>query len=80
MQYHPDRNPENKTEAEDKFKEASEAYEVLSDKEKRSVYDRYGHEGVRGAFSGGRFTWDEFARATLSAIEEVLSRGLRTSV
>jgi molecular chaperone DnaJ len=46
MQYHPDRNPDNK-EAEDKFKEATEAYEVLSDTQKREKYDRYGHDGMR---------------------------------
>ena len=51
MQYHPDRNPENK-EAEEKFKEAAEAYEILSDDEKRSNYDRNGHEGLRGASQG----------------------------
>jgi molecular chaperone DnaJ len=46
MQYHPDRNPGNK-EAEDKFKEAAEAYEVLSDADKRARYDRFGHSGMR---------------------------------
>ena len=56
MQFHPDRNPGNK-EAEEKFKEAAEAYEVLSDADKKSQYDRYGHAGVsgngRGGFGGG---------------------------
>lgn len=47
MQFHPDRNPDNK-EAEEKFKEAAEAYEVLSDDEKRARYDQYGHRGIRG--------------------------------
>ncbi len=47
MQFHPDRNPDNKA-AEDKFKEAAEAYEVLSDPDKRAKYDRFGHAGVSG--------------------------------
>ena len=47
MKYHPDKNPDNK-EAEAKFKECAEAYEVLSDPEKRGRYDQFGHEGLRG--------------------------------
>ena len=46
--YHPDANPDNKKEAEAKFKEISEAYEVLSDKQKRQMYDQFGHEGPQG--------------------------------
>jgi molecular chaperone DnaJ len=52
LKYHPDRNPDNK-EAEDKFKEAAEAYEVLTDPQKRKIYDQYGHKGLEGSgFSG----------------------------
>ncbi len=52
MQYHPDRNPGDKA-AEEKFKEAAEAYEVLSDGDKKAQYDRYGHAGVSGNGRGG---------------------------
>ncbi len=52
MQFHPDRNPGDKA-AEEKFKEAAEAYEILSDQDKRAQYDRYGHAGVSGNRGGG---------------------------
>jgi molecular chaperone DnaJ len=61
LKYHPDKNPDDK-EAEEKFKEAAEAYEVLSNEEKRARYDRFGHDGVRGAgggFGGGGMSMDD---------------------
>ncbi|MDR0546533.1 MAG: molecular chaperone DnaJ [Dysgonamonadaceae bacterium] len=62
IQYHPDKNPGDKA-AEEKFKEAAEAYSVLSDENKRARYDQFGHAGVGGAadagFGGGGFTMED---------------------
>ena len=55
LKWHPDRNPENKEEAEVKFRECTEAYSVLSDQQKREVYDAYGHAGLSGASGGVDF-------------------------
>jgi molecular chaperone DnaJ len=62
IKYHPDKNPGDK-EAENKFKEAAEAYDVLSDAQKKAQYDRFGHEGLSGGgfggFSSGGFSFDD---------------------
>src|SRR5918993_1503265 len=62
MQFHPDRNPGDKA-AEEKFKEAAEAYEILSDADKRAQYDRFGHAAVggngRGGFGGGHMNMED---------------------
>ncbi len=61
LKYHPDRvAADKKKEAEEKFKEMSEAYEVLTDPQKKDNYDQHGHAGVEGAFRQGDFTWQDF--------------------
>ena len=59
VRHHPDKHKGDK-EAEEKFKEISEAYEVLSDSNKKATYDQYGHEGLKGAFGPGGFQWQDF--------------------
>ena len=72
MQFHPDRNPNN-PDAEEKFKEASEAYAILADGDKRSAYDRFGHAGVSGNGGGG------FDPTVASPVGRVIAVTLSTS-
>ncbi len=66
LKYHPDRNPGN-VEAEDMFKEATEAFQVLCDAEKRRIYDAYGHEGLAGSGFQGASAW---------TVEDILSNSI----
>ena len=72
--HHPDANRDNQKEAEKRFKEISEAYEVLADDGKRERYNQFGHEGVN--FGSGGFSWDQFTRAgDVSDIFEQMFQG-----
>lgn len=59
IKYHPDKNLDNKKKAEEKFKEAAEAYEVLSNPEKRQRYDKFGHSGIKGSTSGSGMNMED---------------------
>src|SRR5260370_6391382 len=79
LKWHPDRNPENKAEAETKFRESTEAYSVLSDPQKRQIYDTYGHSGLSGAggvdFNGTVFQDFQDILGDFFGFEDIFSRG-----
>jgi len=71
LKYHPDRNPDNRAEAEERFKEVAEAYEVLSDPQRRRRYDQFGHDGLKGTGFQHFTTLDEvFGSSLFSSIFE----------
>ena len=80
MKYHPDRNPDD-SQAAEKFKELSEAYEILSDDQKRQTYDNFGHEGVNSSFSSSQGAADAFSDIFGDIFSDIFggSSGGRTS-
>ena len=78
MKYHPDRNKDDQAPAEAKFKEAKEAYEVLKDPEKRSAYDQFGHDGLRGGPGGpGGFSTEGFGDIFGDVFGDIFGGGRR---
>lgn len=71
MRWHPDRNPEDKKQAEERFREAAEAYSVLSDPQKRSVYDRFGHAGLADRPMGG----PDFSQTVFEEFQDIFNLG-----
>jgi molecular chaperone DnaJ len=83
LKWHPDRNPENKQEAEVKFRESTEAYSILSDQQKRQIYDTYGHAGLSGSgaatdFNGTIFQDFHDIFGDFFGFEDMLSGGRRS--
>ncbi len=76
MKHHPDRNTDD-SDAESKFKEAKEAYEVLSDSDKRAAYDQFGHDGVRGGPAGGGFSAEGFGDIFGDVFGDIFGGGRR---
>ena len=74
LKWHPDRNPEDKHEAEANFRKASEAYSVLSDAQKRAAYDRFGHAGVSGIGADG------FEASIFEGFQDIFGGGSRGSL